>query len=90
MLSGTTLLGEDIVSVRSGCIFSGARAARLRCIDATYGILQVIQVSLIYYIVRRLHQKGERTIPNFAVERIHLLKRMTLELSAIQRLYSEA
>lgn len=72
------------------CFFGGSGGSSAMHRDATYGILQVTKVSLVYYIVGRLHQKGEGTIPNFAVERIHLLKRMTLELSAIQRLYSEA
>jgi hypothetical protein len=88
MSSGTTLREGDKVSQRVVLIRSAVEVHR----DATYGILQVIQVSpgpriLPGNVITRL---SETDVPNFAVERIHLLKRMTLELSAIQRLDSNA
>lgn len=54
---------------------------------STSHIGQLWSNTLLFDNIRR---KGRGILPNFAVERIHLLKRITLELSAIQRLHSHA
>lgn len=95
MSSGTTLWREDIVSFGSDRVVFVEGLGRL-VFDALrynsrYSTSHIGQLWSTTWLFDDIKGKGRGVIlPNFAVERIHLLKRITLELSAIQRLHSQA
>lgn len=82
--------GRRISSVFDRLVFAGedrvARRNASRC-NLRYSASHIGQLSPILLVDS--NRKGQGILPNFAVERIHLLNRITLELSVIQRLHSK-